>query len=55
MREILFRGVIKKTGKYQGQRLNEYYAVDDGKPIIAIPEKTVLKLRRNKCENKLYI
>lgn len=42
MREILFRGIVKETSKYQGQWLTGYYAVDDGKPIIAIPQKNGL-------------
>lgn len=42
MREILFRGKICETCTYQGQWLIGYYAVDNGKPIIAIPEKNGL-------------
>lgn len=42
MREILFRGKICETCKYQGLWLIGYYAVDNGKPIIAIPEKNGL-------------
>lgn len=42
MREILFRGKICETCKYQEQWLIGYYAVDNGKPIIAIPENNGL-------------
>lgn len=42
MREILFRGKICETCKYQWEWLIGYYAVDNGKPIIAIPEKNGL-------------
>lgn len=37
MREILFRGKIIELCKYQGQWLEGFYAVENGKPFIAIP------------------
>lgn len=35
MREILFRGKCNEIGKYNGQWIEGFYAVDDGKPLIA--------------------
>ena len=34
MREILFRGKCNEIGKYNGQWIEGFYAVDDGKPNI---------------------
>lgn len=34
MREILFRGKCNEIGKYNGQWIEGFYAVDDEKPII---------------------
>lgn len=36
MREILFRGKIIELCEYQGQWLEGFYAVENGKPFIAI-------------------
>lgn len=38
MREILFRGKIIELCEYQGQWLEGFYAVENGKPFIAIPK-----------------
>lgn len=35
MREILFRGKCNEIGKYNDQWIEGFYAVDDGKPLIA--------------------
>ena len=42
MREILFRGKIIEPCKYQGQWLEGFYAVENGKPFIAIPKENGL-------------
>lgn len=43
MREILFRGKITEICKYQGQWLEGFYGVDDGRALIAIQRKNGLK------------
>ena len=42
MREILFRGKIIEPCEYQGQWLEGFYAVENGKPFIAIPKENGL-------------
>ena len=42
MREILFRGKIIELCEYQGQWLEGFYAVENGKPFIAIPKENGL-------------
>ena len=42
MREILFRGKIIELCEYQGQWLKGFYAVENGKPFIAIPKENGL-------------
>lgn len=42
MREILFRGKIIEPCHYCGQWLEGFYAVENGKPFIAIPKENGL-------------
>lgn len=42
MREILFRGKIIELCEYQGQWLEGFYAVENGKTFIAIPKENGL-------------
>lgn len=42
MREILFRGKIIELCENQGQWLEGFYAVENGKPFIAIPKENGL-------------
>lgn len=42
MREILFRGKIIELCECQGQWLEGFYAVENGKPFIAIPKENGL-------------
>jgi YopX protein. len=42
VREIVFRGKIIEPCKYQGQWLEGFYAVENGKPFIAIPKENGL-------------
>lgn len=42
MREIIFRGKIIELCEYQGQWLEGFYAVENGKPFIAIPKENGL-------------
>lgn len=42
MREIIFRGKIIELCEYQGQWLEGFYAVENGKLFIAIPKENSL-------------